>query len=704
MVNKINLLFDATSLLEGLKKTSSRSGIYFVAYNILKELLKRNNFNITLYCNTIYLLEEYLKIYFEECNNIEILSDKSDFSNINAFFSPVFEIPEIIRKNQQITTYIILYDIIPLLLLKYHYGEMHWFLKLINSLTKLDYTFSISDCTKKDFFKYSKKLDINKAEIIPLAANNNFFINKDKNMFKNIIEKYNIPNNKRYILSICTLEPRKNLLRAVNSFIKFIVKNKIEDLVYVLGGTHWSGFLDILKNEIPSFELYKDKIIFVGYIDDEDLSVIYSNALWFVFTSEYEGFGLPPLEAMQCGTPIITSNNSSLPEVVGDAGIMIDFDSEEQHIKAYEDYYYNDNLREKNANKGLKRSELFSWEKCVNIITEKIIQVEKKKNNTPKVSIIISIRNIIKLGKKDHFIKLMESIKNQTYKNIESIIIDNNYNDTTIELLKEYEDKGILKYYSIPSKNIYDTFNKGIKKSHGKYITFMNANDFYSDENAIKYSVMKLEEQDAIYSYCNMKLIDANNKENIIISNIDECFSGNLPYYQTLFIKLDIVKKLNGFNVDYDFKSNNDFILRLILSNYKNIHINKELITCKAYIYSNEKYQKFIDISTQNFYNLYGKNNNITRYDCLNLFEYECLNKLSIADNIKLGNKLTIESWRNRFFEKMFDHYQYKINVIEKRKRTLLEYIFSVYTEEKFIVIYLFGIKISIKRKNSYDK
>ena len=104
------------------------------------------------------------------------------------------------------------------------------------------------------------------------------------------------------------------------------------------------------------------------------MPILYSNAEWFVYTSQYEGFGLPPLEAMQCGCPVITSNCSSLPEVVGDAAIMIDWNSDEQHIEAYEQYYFNENLRKENSLKGLKRAKLFSWEKTAS----KMIDVIKK--------------------------------------------------------------------------------------------------------------------------------------------------------------------------------------------------------------------------------------------------------------------------------------------------------------------------------------
>jgi len=93
----------------------------------------------------------------------------------------------------------------------------------------------------------------------------------------------------------------------------------------------------------------------------------------------YEGFGLPPLEAMSSGCPVITSNNSSLPEVVGDAGIKVQYDNDEEHIAAYERYYYDSDFRQNNARKGLERARLFSWQKCADTIVDEIVKVVEKK-------------------------------------------------------------------------------------------------------------------------------------------------------------------------------------------------------------------------------------------------------------------------------------------------------------------------------------
>ena len=96
--------------------------------------------------------------------------------------------------------------------------------------------------------------------------------------------------------------------------------------------------------------------------------LLYINAECFVYPSLYEGFGLPPLEAMQCGTPVITANITSLPEVVGDAGIMINPYNDSELLEAYSKMYFNEKLRNELSKKGIERAKQFSWSKCTNIM------------------------------------------------------------------------------------------------------------------------------------------------------------------------------------------------------------------------------------------------------------------------------------------------------------------------------------------------
>jgi glycosyltransferase involved in cell wall biosynthesis len=109
----------------------------------------------------------------------------------------------------------------------------------------------------------------------------------------------------------------------------------------------------------------RDQIILPGYVADADLAPLYSGALAFVYTSLYEGFGLPPLEAMQCGVPVVTANTSSLPEVVGDCGLTVDPADADALSQAMLDLHRSAPLRAELAQKGLARSRHFTWDRCV---------------------------------------------------------------------------------------------------------------------------------------------------------------------------------------------------------------------------------------------------------------------------------------------------------------------------------------------------
>lgn len=409
----LNLLFDAKILLNYKEKNVGRSGIYFYTHNIFVELLKRQDVNVVLWSNikdllylkkmqrelypTVQLYYEIPKkkerlFYIKELLDgwwrasllhplirkpialirlfyeffLEVLYKKAyicDLSNYDAFFEPFEKVPSTIKKNSHIRCYSTLHDAIPFIFNYMGNGAKRRLQQQIEFSSSNDFFFCVSENTQKDYCRLFSNLNKKNTMIALLAASSVFKPVNEICKLDYVKQKYKIPNDKRYIFSLCTIEPRKNLIRQVRCFLTFIEKNKINDLVWVMGGGQWDYFVkEMTKNGI---KLNSESIVRAGYIDDEDLPVLYSNAEWFVYTSQYEGFGLPPLEAMQCGCPVITSNNSSLPEVVGDAGIMIDWDSEEQHIDAYERYYFNEKLKEEYRERGIRRAKLFSWEKTV---------------------------------------------------------------------------------------------------------------------------------------------------------------------------------------------------------------------------------------------------------------------------------------------------------------------------------------------------
>lgn len=426
---KLKILFDATVLVDGDDLVGERRGIYFIAKKLLELLGRHNECQIILFASS-FKIAGLSKIKEELCPKATIFKKIPFFGNflhkrtiecrkkrmdnfdrifvrkyyalwiifyyglnkivytlLNAlykpdndvvFFSPRTAAPWYINRCPSIKKFIVVHDLIPYKLPEYYNQQKGgWFGDLIKNLNDSDYYFAISEATKKDYCGFSNKINSEHMNVCHWAADNRFKQHCDQLELKDVLHKYQIPAGKKFIFSLCTLEPRKNLIRTVVSFLNFVKKNKISDMMFVIGGGEWKNFRVELKKVIGnnSFEKY---VMHIGYVDDEDLPIFYSFAQWFVFTSQYEGFGLPPLEAMQCGCPVITSNNSSLPEVVGDAGIMIDWDSDEQHIAAYEKYYFNENLRKENSRKGLERAKLFSWEKTV----DQMVRVMKENMRT----------------------------------------------------------------------------------------------------------------------------------------------------------------------------------------------------------------------------------------------------------------------------------------------------------------------------------
>jgi len=182
--------------------------------------------------------------------------------------------------------------------------------------------------------------------------------------------KYNLP--ERFLLYVGTIEPRKNLERLIEAYHYYKQEEPNSELKLVLaGGKGW--LYEGIFTRVQELQLEQD-IVFTGYIDGEDLPFLYNMAIAFVYPSLYEGFGLPPLEAMSCGTPVISSNASSIPEVVGEAGILIDPYQVNDLAAAIYKVAGSLSLQDELSRKGLERAQLFSWKKCA----EETLQVYRE--------------------------------------------------------------------------------------------------------------------------------------------------------------------------------------------------------------------------------------------------------------------------------------------------------------------------------------
>jgi len=169
-----------------------------------------------------------------------------------------------------------------------------------------------------------------------------------------------------YILFVGVIEPRKNLVGLIEAF-DILKGRSLPHKLVVVGRRGW---LSDSTMERADRSQYRNDIIFPGFIPDADLNTLYSAAESFAFPSHYEGFGLPVLEAMACGTPVVASRASSLPEVVGDAGMQVDPDDPERLASALELLALNPEMRTDFSVRGLARAASFTWDAAAEIMLD----------------------------------------------------------------------------------------------------------------------------------------------------------------------------------------------------------------------------------------------------------------------------------------------------------------------------------------------
>ena len=393
MKKNIKVLYDITVLENACRKDEYRSGIFFVALNLLLEFSKSEKITLFLYSESSKTIID-IKKYVPAINEIPyIANDGYDlksldcfkgnnvdycFEQIDIYFTPHGLIKNKIREFQNIKNCSVLYDCIPLVLEEYkHAAEPdEWFGKVIKDINENDFYFCISNYTKNDFIGLVPNIDKNKTFVSYIAPAQNFKKNKDLLLAKNVKLKYKIPLEKKYFLTLSNSDPRKNLEHIKVGFEMFLKNNNISDTILVCCGTYKSvGTKD--KENYPN-------ILYTGYVDDEDVEILYSGATGFIYLSLYEGFGMPPLEAMSCGIPCIVSNATSLPEVTGDAALLVNPKDKSEYIKALEKLYYSKDTHALLVKKSLKNASRFSWSKTSKFIIDKIIYITTMTENKEK--------------------------------------------------------------------------------------------------------------------------------------------------------------------------------------------------------------------------------------------------------------------------------------------------------------------------------
>jgi len=360
--------------------TPQRLGSSQVAFELIKHLEKldhKNDYTIFLPNSPLddlpnerdgwkYQILKPKKLWTKIALPLALYSSKE---KPDLFFSPTHYIPRFSPVKRIATIFDLAY---------FHFPEMFkkgdlW--KLTNwtkfSVENADHIITISNFSKHDIMKQYK---INKEKITvayPGYSKEIFCPVGNKDKIREILNKYHVKGD--YIIFIGTIQPRKNLIRLIEAF------RNIDDLkLVIVGKTAGEGrqgwmYKDTL--EVSRKFGVEDKIIFTGFAPTEDLTYLLNGAVAFILPSLWEGFGIPVVDAMACGIPVIVSNVSSLPEVAGSAGILVDPYSVDQITQAVRTITSDKKLRIKYIRSGTEQAKKFSWDKMAKIVLKVFTEV-----------------------------------------------------------------------------------------------------------------------------------------------------------------------------------------------------------------------------------------------------------------------------------------------------------------------------------------
>ncbi|MEK7547756.1 MAG: glycosyltransferase family 1 protein [Patescibacteria group bacterium] len=343
--------------------SGEKAGKGWFTFYIIKNLLEQDQENhYLLYAqNKTPGFDKYKNAQIKVINSKGILWHYKTAKDIqkeeaDIFIAPTsYIIPVLLPKS--IKTILVVHDLVAFFYPRAHNKKAAFIERFLlkTALKKAQKVIAVSKNTKNDIiqkFNYEK----NKINVVYCSASDDFKP-IETGTLKSFVKKTNLPAN--FFLSVGTLEPRKNYVNLVKAFAAVNKRYPNYHLI-IVGNNGWN--YEQIYEEIKINYLQK-KVHILGYLSGKSLNNLYNLAKGFVFPSLYEGFGIPPLEAMKCGCPVITSNTSSLPEVVGDSAILVNPQSVPEIAKAIVSLIEDKNLCNELRKKGLKQAKKFSWVK-----------------------------------------------------------------------------------------------------------------------------------------------------------------------------------------------------------------------------------------------------------------------------------------------------------------------------------------------------
>jgi len=239
------------------------------------------------------------------------------------------------------------------------------------AVSKSDLIITISNYTKNEIVEFYN-INPRKVMVAYPAVDRRHFYRRSEWEIDRVKREYGLPDN--YVLFVGNIEPRKNITTLIDAYTKLPHSYSNKAPLLLVGANGWlsEAIFDKLETAKQNgYAIVRPKT----YIDDNDIPAVYSGASMFVYPSHYEGFGMPPLEAMSCGVPVITSDNTSLPEVVGSAALLVKSTDEKSITDAILKLMSTKTLRDSMVEKGYAQCQKFSWDKSAKKIYKSLLEL-----------------------------------------------------------------------------------------------------------------------------------------------------------------------------------------------------------------------------------------------------------------------------------------------------------------------------------------
>lgn len=328
-----------------------------------KSFVSRSNFKF-IPCNLPW---RWLRIIWE----LTILPFRLRQFKIDIFHAPHYFLPLLRGKWHSVVT---IHDMSVFILPDVYNLIRRWFLQkaILLSLRKADKIIAVSESTKKDIVNIFN-IPADTIKVTHEARSEHFKPIKDTRLLNEIKCRYNTSND--FILFVGEIQPRKNFVNLIRAYFLFSQKSTLEYKLIIVGQKVWR-FKDVFS-VVRDLGLEK-KVIFTGYVPQEDIVLLYNAASLFIYPSLCEGFGLTILEAMACGVPVVTSNIFSMPEIAGNAAKLVDPYNVEEIASGIYEVLNDKEIKNNMIQKGFERVKEFSWEKTARETMAIYEEVSKK--------------------------------------------------------------------------------------------------------------------------------------------------------------------------------------------------------------------------------------------------------------------------------------------------------------------------------------